>query len=107
VLNDIALGHLQKQGLKAVQVERLQMNLFAGDDWAAYLDRLGICDERHRRIASEAGLLDGLVAKGASKGSEIWFCGPAGLAEVLRNRLRSMGTMTRFHQEAFEMRKAW
>jgi hypothetical protein len=36
VLNDIALCHLQKQGLKAVLAERLQTNLFAGDDWAAY-----------------------------------------------------------------------
>ncbi len=64
LLNDIALGHLQKQGLKAALVERLQRNPFAGDDWAAYLDRPGICDERHRRIATEAGLLGGLVAKG-------------------------------------------
>ncbi len=47
-LNDIALRHLHKQGLKAALVERLQTNLFAGDDWAAYLDRLGIRDERHR-----------------------------------------------------------
>jgi len=50
--------------LKAALVERLQTNPFAGDDWAAYLDRLGIRDERHRRIATEAGLLGGLVAKG-------------------------------------------
>ncbi|MBO3711606.1 MAG: hypothetical protein J5X22_14220 [Candidatus Accumulibacter sp.] len=50
--------------MKAALVERLQTNLFAGDDWAAYLNRLGICDERHRRIATEAGLLGGLVAKG-------------------------------------------
>ena len=64
VLNDIALRHLQKQGLKAALVERLQTNPFAGDDWAAYLNRLGICDERHRSIATEAGLLGGLVAKG-------------------------------------------
>jgi len=63
VLNDIALRHLQKQGLKAALVERLQTNPFAGDDWAAYLNRLGICDERHRSIATEAGLLGGLVAK--------------------------------------------
>ena len=63
-LNDIALGHLQKQGLKAALVERLQTNPFAEDNWAAYLDRLGIGDERHRRIATEAALLGGLVAKG-------------------------------------------
>ena len=64
VLNGIALGHLQKQGLKAALVELLQTNPFAGDDWAAYLNSLGICDERHRRIATEAGLLGGLMAKG-------------------------------------------
>jgi hypothetical protein len=63
-LNDIALGHLHKQELKAALVERLQTNPFAGDDWAAYLDRLGIRDERHRRIVTEAALLGGLVAKG-------------------------------------------
>jgi hypothetical protein len=62
-MNDIALGHLQKQGLKATLVESLQMNPFAGEDWAAYLDRLGIREERHRRIATEAALLGGLVAK--------------------------------------------
>ena len=55
-LNDIALRHLHKQGLKAALVERRQTNLFAGDDWAAYLDRPGVCDERQRRIATEAGL---------------------------------------------------
>ena len=50
VLNDIALGHLQKRGLKATLVERLQTNPFVGDDRAAYLDRLGIGGERHRRM---------------------------------------------------------
>jgi hypothetical protein len=63
-LNDIALGHLEKQGLKAALVKRLQTNPFADDDCAAYLDRLGVCAERHRRIATEATLLGGLVAKG-------------------------------------------
>ncbi|WP_299070926.1 transposase, partial [Accumulibacter sp.] len=56
-LNDIALGHL-----KAALVERLQTNPFAGG--AVYLDRLDICDDRHRRIATEATFLGGLVAKG-------------------------------------------
>lgn len=63
-LNDIALGHLKKQGLKASLVESLQTNPFAGDDWAHYLDRLGITDERHRRITTEAALLGGLVDTG-------------------------------------------
>jgi hypothetical protein len=56
-VNDIALGHLQKQGLKAAPFERLQTNPLAGDDWAAYVDRLGISDERHHRIATEAGFV--------------------------------------------------
>jgi len=63
-MNDLALGHLRKQGLKAAVVECLQTTPFAGDDWPAYLDRLDIRDERHRRIATEAGLLGGLVSRG-------------------------------------------
>lgn len=36
---------------------------------------------------------------------EVWFCGPQGLAERLRQGLRDMGAAgIRFHQEAFEMR---
>ena len=41
---------------------------------------------------------------GEAKDAEIWFCGPRGLAETLRNGLRAMGGQPRFHQEAFEMR---
>lgn len=40
----------------------------------------------------------------ATSQSEIWFCGPAGLANALRESLKSMGVMPRFRQEAFEMR---
>ncbi|MDX9707741.1 MAG: ferric reductase-like transmembrane domain-containing protein [Azospira sp.] len=36
--------------------------------------------------------------------AEIWFCGPTGLAEALRNGLHALGGRARFHQEAFEMR---
>jgi predicted ferric reductase len=36
--------------------------------------------------------------------SEIWFCGPAGLARALRDGLKFIGVTPRFHQEAFEMR---
>lgn len=37
--------------------------------------------------------------------SEIWFCGPSGLAEVLRQGIKTLGqSRLRFHQEAFEMR---
>lgn len=39
-----------------------------------------------------------------SGNTEIWYCGPMGLADMLRNGLKSMGLLPRFHQEAFEMR---
>ncbi|MDD3517456.1 MAG: ferric reductase-like transmembrane domain-containing protein [Chromatiales bacterium] len=40
-----------------------------------------------------------------SRRSEIWFCGPQGLAESLRKGLHAtLGEKFRFHQEAFEMR---
>ena len=41
---------------------------------------------------------------GEARNAEIWFCGPRGLADSLRNGLRAMGEPGRFHQEAFEMR---
>ena len=63
VLNDIALEHMKKQGLKAAVVQSLQLNTFVGGQWDVHLDLLRICDERHRRIATEAALLGGLVAK--------------------------------------------
>ncbi len=46
----------------------------------------------------QAASLDG------TKNAEIWFCGPRGLAESLRQGLRAMDWHPRFHQEAFEMR---
>jgi predicted ferric reductase len=47
-----------------------------------------------------------LKAKSLSdtKNAEIWFCGPSGFADALRNGLRDIGRYPRFHQEAFEMR---
>jgi predicted ferric reductase len=39
-----------------------------------------------------------------AKNTEIWFCGPSGLADALRNGIHAMGWQPRFHQEAFEMR---
>ncbi|MCW8917596.1 MAG: ferric reductase-like transmembrane domain-containing protein [Gammaproteobacteria bacterium] len=40
-----------------------------------------------------------------SRRAEIWFCGPCGLAESLRDGLRRLWPgKVRFHQEAFEMR---
>ncbi|MCL2635777.1 MAG: ferric reductase-like transmembrane domain-containing protein, partial [Betaproteobacteria bacterium] len=48
---------------------------------------------------------DGLMRNApAGRRSEIWFCGPSGLAAALRDGLRQWGQPVRFHQEAFEMR---
>ncbi|MDP3865924.1 MAG: FAD-binding oxidoreductase, partial [Rhodoferax sp.] len=44
------------------------------------------------------------AALGVSGKTEIWFCGPTGLACALRQGLAALGWRPRFHQEAFEMR---
>lgn len=44
------------------------------------------------------------AALGALKNTEIWFCGPTGLADALRRGMSALGWRPRFHQEAFEMR---
>ena len=45
------------------------------------------------------------LAGAVRKNTEIWFCGPRGLAEALKNGLnRTHNGQLRFHQEAFEMR---
>ena len=44
------------------------------------------------------------AALGVSGKTEIWFCGPIGLANALRQGLAALGWRPRFHQEAFEMR---
>lgn len=48
---------------------------------------------------------DVATAQTGSRRSEIWFCGPQGLAEKLKHELGRIGQgRFRFHQEAFEMR---
>jgi predicted ferric reductase len=48
---------------------------------------------------------DVAAAQTGSRRSEIWFCGPQGLAEKLKYELGRIGRgRFRFHQEAFEMR---
>ncbi|MCF8160763.1 MAG: ferric reductase-like transmembrane domain-containing protein [Polaromonas sp.] len=44
------------------------------------------------------------AALGVLRDTEIWFCGPAGLADALRQGIAALGWRPRFHQEAFEMR---
>ena len=46
-------------------------------------------------------LFRSLLAGGESK-ADVWFCGPAGLGQALRQGLQGAGL--RFHQEAFQMR---
>lgn len=57
----------------------------------------------HIHGARQGGTLTAQLL-GEAKNAEIWFCGPSGLADALRNGLRAMGGRPRFHQEAFEMR---
>ena len=63
--------------------------------------RLHVHGKQQGQELSAAGL--GLDAQ-TLKRSEVWFCGPAGLAEALKRGLRALGGAPRFHQEAFEMR---
>lgn len=83
----------------------------AGDPFVARLQALcerlpGIRLQVHD--ASRGERLDAdLLMQGAQPAqfSEIWFCGPNGLAAALQDGLRrSWRGATRFHQEAFEMR---
>jgi predicted ferric reductase len=57
----------------------------------------------HIHDASQGEALNARTLAASGK-SEIWFCGPAGLGKALRDGLKSMGVVPRFHQEAFEMR---
>ncbi|MDR2839621.1 MAG: ferric reductase, partial [Azonexus sp.] len=68
--------------------------------------RLVIHGDRQGQRLDAAGLMQQAQT---AKRSEIWFCGPSGLAALLRQKLgeklqNSGGRPVRFHQEAFEMR---
>jgi len=78
----------------------------ASDPFAARLQTLcnAVPDIRlHIHDASQGKALTAQSLQTCGK-CEIWFCGPAGLGNALRNGLKSMGMKPRFHQEAFEMR---
>lgn len=61
---------------------------------------LSIHSARHGEVLSAASLK---LAEGEP--SEVWFCGPNGLAEALKKSLKTTWKgRWRFHQEAFEMR---
>jgi predicted ferric reductase len=60
--------------------------------------RLRVHDARRGELL-DAGMLG--LADGGKMKAEVWYCGPQGLAEALK---QGIGGGTRFHQEAFEMR---
>jgi predicted ferric reductase len=57
----------------------------------------------HIHDAQQGAILKAQTLKVCNK-TEIWYCGPTGLANMLRAGFRSMGFRPNFHQEAFEMR---
>ena len=57
----------------------------------------------HIHGARQGSTLKAAALQGAQQ-AEIWFCGPSGLANSLRDGLHALGARPRFHQEAFEMR---
>ena len=64
--------------------------------------RLHIHSARHGDILSAESLTP---ANAQAKNTEVWFCGPRGLAEALKRGLKQNGLAgLRFHQEAFELR---
>lgn len=62
----------------------------------------------HIHSASQGGVLDAasmVAGKDSARLTEVWFCGPQGLAESLKKGLQaSWRGKFHFHQEAFEMR---
>jgi predicted ferric reductase len=45
------------------------------------------------------------AAPGGAKRAEVWFCGPRGLGDTLREGMQQLTPgRVRFHQEAFELR---
>jgi predicted ferric reductase len=63
--------------------------------------RLRVHDARRGELL-DAGMLG--LADGGKMKAEVWYCGPQGLAEALKQGLARLGGGARFHQEAFEMR---
>lgn len=64
--------------------------------------RLQVHGARQGEVLSGAAIAS---SSGTRKSTEIWFCGPQGLADKLKNSVRtSLKGRIRFYQEAFEMR---
>ena len=62
--------------------------------------RLHVHDEQGEPLTAEA-LAEQQQGR---KPLEVWFCGPSGFADALREGLQAVTGRIRFHQEAFEMR---
>ena len=85
-------GHGDDEGLIAMDAQRMQA---AGVRLHVLWDaRDGLLDAQ--RIAA---------AVPQWREADVWFCGPAGLGEAIRNGLRAAPfRLTRFHKEAFQFR---
>ena len=72
------------------------------------MDRRGWLNFIGRRVLPAVAVLALLAASlklAEGEPSEVWFCGPNGLAEALKKSLKTTWKgRWRFHQEAFEMR---
>lgn len=69
-LNEHTVEYWTEQGLPQAPRQLLQARwpgtIHDPECWDVHLDRLGIYDDRHRRIATEGALLGGLIDKGFS-----------------------------------------
>lgn len=67
--------------------------------------RLHVISSAHREVLNATALGERMRKRADGAVTDIWFCGPQGLADSLRRGLRECGKARfRFHQEAFEMR---
>ena len=104
------LAWLESLQAKPGQVPAADLHYCTRDrDTDAFVPRLEkLCATLPRITLHIHGARQGAVLKaeslGEPKGAEIWFCGPSGLADALRQGIHAMGWRPRFHQEAFEMR---
>jgi hypothetical protein len=69
VIDDVALAYFAQQNLALALIAALTAGVRYFADaaaWQAHLGSLGICDERHVRIATEGALLGSLMSHGVS-----------------------------------------
>lgn len=109
------LAWLEAIGTNAVTAPEADLHYCTRDaDQDPMVDRLrelcrdfhGIHLQIHDSSKGEALSAEKLTAGGRSAtGTEIWFCGPAGLGRVIEQGLRAAPfRLSRFHKEAFQFR---